>query len=58
MDTKMKRFTISVTPELENRLDEVKNNEYWEVSRNEMIQDLIVRGLQTLEQKEEKSDNE
>ena len=54
----MKRFTISVTPELENRLDEVKNNEYWEVSRNEMIQDLIVRGLQTLEQKEEKSDNE
>jgi Arc/MetJ-type ribon-helix-helix transcriptional regulator len=44
MSTDMKRFTVSVTPEIEARLDEIKREEpYKPVS--EIMRRLIVLGL-------------
>lgn len=49
MATDLTRFTISVTPELEKKLDIAKKERYYKVNRNDMIRELINRGLETLE---------
>ncbi len=48
MATKLKRFTISVTPSMEKDLDMVKKELYYKDTRNAMIRDLIIRGLDSL----------
>jgi metal-responsive CopG/Arc/MetJ family transcriptional regulator len=48
MATTMRRFTISVTPDLDAELDVVKKECYYKNNQNDMIRDLIARGLQTL----------
>ena len=45
MGTDQKRFTISVTPQMEADLNLAKQRFYCTETRNAMIQDLIVRGL-------------
>ncbi|MDD3164738.1 MAG: ribbon-helix-helix domain-containing protein [Oscillospiraceae bacterium] len=45
MATKLKRFTISITPEMEVDLDVVKKERYYKQTQSEMIRDLIVLGL-------------
>lgn len=49
MATDMKRFTISVTDDMEERLDRLKQAKYYKVTRNRMIQDLICIGLDTMQ---------
>lgn len=49
MATDMKRFTISVTDEMEVRLDRMKQIKYYKTTKNKMIQDLICVGLDVLE---------
>lgn len=49
MATDMKRFTISVTDEMEVRLDRMKQIKYYKTTKNKMIQDLICIGLDVLE---------
>ena len=58
--TSLKRFTISITPSMESSLDKAKRDFYYKDTQNEMIRDLIIRGLETLNRKdeEEKSKNE
>ena len=48
MATDLKRFTISVTPEMEAELDSVKQAVYYRGTQNDMIRDLINRGLESL----------
>ena len=48
MATELKRFTISVTTEMEADLDKAKQEFYYKTTRNGMIRDLIIRGIQTL----------
>ena len=40
MATDMKRFTISVTDEMEIQLDRMKQAKYYKTTKNKMIQDL------------------
>jgi len=46
--TDLKRFTISVTPSMEAELDLAKKNRYYRGTQNDMIRDLINRGLESL----------
>lgn len=48
MATDLKRFTISITPEMEADLDVMKQRHYYRDTRNTMIRDLIIRGLEDL----------
>lgn len=45
----LRRFTISVTPSLAVELKLVKKECYCKDTQNEMIRDLIVRGLASLQ---------
>lgn len=56
MATGMRSFTISITPNMDMELDRVKQEIYYKDTQNDMIRDLIMRGLRSL--KEEKSPNE
>lgn len=48
MATDLKRFSISITPAMEQDLDMVKKERYYKDTQSEMIRDLIARGLNTL----------
>lgn len=48
MAANIKRFTISITPSMEMDLKLVKKERYCKDSQNEMLRDLIVRGLASL----------
>lgn len=48
MATDMRRFTISVTQSMNKELDKAKREIYYKDTQNNMIRDLIVRGLQSL----------
>lgn len=52
--TDLKRFTISINKETEVRLNKLKQFKYYNTTRNKMIQDLIVMGLDAMEKKMEK----
>jgi len=51
MTTDKKSFTISITTELNQELNEAKKT-YYKNTQNEMIKDLIMRGLQDINMKE------
>lgn len=57
MATNLKRFTISITPKMEADLDSVKQRRYYWGTRNDMIRDLIIRGLAALEAEEAEKEN-
>lgn len=46
MNGKMKRITISISSDLGMKLDEIKKENYSQNTEDEMLQDLIMRGLQ------------
>ena len=48
MSTELKRFSISVSPDLEKMLDEAKQTTYYNQSQTDMIRDLIEKGLTSL----------
>lgn len=48
MATDLKRFSISVTAEMEQALDDAKRKAYYNQSQTDMIRDLIERGLASL----------
>jgi metal-responsive CopG/Arc/MetJ family transcriptional regulator len=48
MATKLKRFTISITPNMEEDLNLIKKELYYNNTRNAMIRDLIIRGLDSI----------
>lgn len=50
MATDMRRFTISITPDMDMELDEAKKETYYKNTQSDMIRDLIMRGLQNLKQ--------
>lgn len=49
MATDMRRFTISIPDDMDNKLDRVKQEIYYKNTQTEMVRDLIARGLQDLE---------
>ena len=49
MATDLKRFSISVTDEMEVRLDRMKQIKYYKTSKNKMIQDLLCIGLDVMQ---------
>jgi metal-responsive CopG/Arc/MetJ family transcriptional regulator len=49
MATDLKRFTISIPLKMEADLDSIKQKRYYRNNHNDMIRDLIMRGLATLE---------
>ncbi|MDF2844775.1 MAG: hypothetical protein K0R00_3201 [Herbinix sp.] len=53
MATDLKRFTISVTPEIEAKLDLAKKEYFYKNTQNEMIRSLIVKGLNSLKNNSE-----
>ena len=58
MATDLRRFTISITPAMEVDLDKAKKERYYKDTQNEMIRDLIIRGLGTLNLQGEGIDND
>ena len=58
MATGLRRFTISVTPAMEIELGRARKERYYKVTQNEMIRDLIIRGLESLNLKSEDAENE
>lgn len=52
------RFTISISNETKNALDQLKQEKYYNTTRNEMINDLIILGLQTYHKEKEKQKEE
>lgn len=48
MATNLRRFTISITPSMDADLDAVKKDRYYKSTQNDMIRDLISRGLEAL----------
>lgn len=57
MATDLRRFTISITPSMEVDLGLVKKERYCKDTQNDMIRDLIVRGLASLKAEAEESGN-
>ena len=55
MATDMKRFTISVTKQMETDLDKIKQEKYYNTTKNKMIQDLIVLGLEVMKKEKNES---
>ena len=55
MTTDLKRFTISVTPDVEADLDTAKKEHFYKTTQNEMLRTLIVKGLNVLKTEEEGS---
>lgn len=43
----MKRFTVSISHDMEDDLDTLKKERYYRTTRSEMIRDLIERGLES-----------
>lgn len=43
--TNRTRFTISISDEMSRVLDQLKQEKYYNTTRNEMINDLIILGL-------------
>lgn len=52
MAANLKRFTISITPKMKTALDSAKQKHYYRGTQNDMIRDLIIRGLATLKNDE------
>ena len=52
MATELKRFTISITQSMEADLDMAKKEKYYKGTQNDMIRDLICRGLAALKAEE------
>lgn len=55
MATDLKRVTISITPGMEADMNLAKKAQYCKESKSEMIRDLIVRGLASLQSETEES---
>ncbi|MGB8452478.1 MAG: hypothetical protein WCD89_09105 [Anaerocolumna sp.] len=55
MATDFKRFTISVTPDIEADLDIAKKDYFYKATQNEMIRALIIKGLNILKTEGESS---
>lgn len=56
MAANVKRFTISVTSDMEAKLDAAKKEYYYRGTHNDMIRDLISRGLDSLKEKPQEED--
>lgn len=56
MPADLKRFTVSVSNEMEKRLKEEKEETYHADTQSEMIRDLIKRGLTELRAESRKND--
>ena len=54
MQADTKRFNISVSPELYEQLSDLKEEKYPHSSRNEMLTDPIRKGLESVEEEQEK----
>ena len=52
MATDLHRFTISITPDMETALDAVKKELFYKSTQNEMIRNLIARGLDDLKREQ------
>ncbi len=48
MNTEVKKLTISISSSMESELDVAKRECYRESTQNDMIRDLIARGLTSL----------
>lgn len=55
MAENMKRFTVTIPAEIKVDLDEAKRNTYYRHTQNEMMRDLIMRGLVALNSKQEET---
>jgi metal-responsive CopG/Arc/MetJ family transcriptional regulator len=53
MGTDLRRFTVSITRDMEIDLDTAKKEAYYKDSQSEMIRDLINRGLVSLKEENE-----
>lgn len=45
MPLEVRRFSVSVSPEIDRKLEELKRTRYWNATQSEMIRDLISLGL-------------
>lgn len=52
MNQQNKRIYVSVDPELEAKLDRLKQADYYARTHSDMLRDLIELGLQSLEQEQ------
>ncbi len=53
MDTNMKRFSVSLTPDLVADLDALKKDKFYNSNQSEMIRFLITLGLEACKRKDD-----
>ena len=58
MATTLRRVTISITPSMDADLDAAKKERYYKSTQNDMIRDLISRGLEALKAENEAENDE
>ena len=51
MATEMKRMTFAVTKEMEPLLDRVKKDMFYDRNQSEMIREILMVGLEVMEEK-------
>lgn len=52
MTTDLKRITISVPQDLDEKLDKVKKEHYYVATQSDMIRELIALGLDSLDEED------
>ena len=50
MERKMRRFTITMPPDVERELETARQEQYSQESSSAMLRELIIRGLQSLQE--------
>jgi metal-responsive CopG/Arc/MetJ family transcriptional regulator len=54
MATELRRFMVSITPELETALDRFKQRLFYNKTQSEMVRAVLKLGIQALEAKDQK----
>ncbi len=57
MSTDMKRFTISITPDIEQGLNKLKKEQFYDKAQSEMVRYLIKLGLNFVSSEQIKHQN-
>lgn len=50
MSTKLKRFTVTIPQNMEMEIEAMKRQQYYSITQSELIRDLLMRGLEVINQ--------
>jgi len=50
LSTKLKRFTVTIPQNMEMEIEAMKRQQYYSITQSELIRDLLMRGLEVINQ--------